>query len=180
MEVLVNPVFKLYAFGVVLLVLSFSVLSYGGNDFRLLLMSSDQSDVKECNLKGLVGLVKENINPYEDMDVLSFMSSMEKAIDSHADAIVLPHSIVMEQENSILQDYLRKLNKENQIIFVAPEVNSKKNIFSSWNSLSMDNLRKGKIKNKDLRIQRKLSKLSKLLNKIEFKNSNLGRLKVYL
>lgn len=181
MEVLVNPVVRLHLVGVVLLLISFSLMSYGSTgNFKMLLMSSDQNEVKECNLQGLIGVIKENINPYEGMDVLSFMSSMEKAIESKADAIVLPHSIVMERENSILQDYLRKLNKENQILFVAPEVNSKNNIFSSWNSVSMEKVKKGEVKIKDLRIQRKLGKLSTLLNRIEAKESNFKRLKIYL
>jgi hypothetical protein len=149
-------------------------------DFRLLLMSADQNQVKDCELDSLAKIIKEKINPYEGMDVLSFMASMEKAIDEKADAIVLPHAIIMESENSILRDYLKKLNKENRILFLAPEVNSKNNIFSDWKSASLQSIQEGEVLSKDFRMQRKLGEFSKLLKKAKMPADKWKRLKVYL
>lgn len=176
-----SPVVRLHLLGVVLLALSFSIYSYSAqNDFRMMLVSSEEGDAKECDMTGLTEFIKENINPYEGMDVLSFMASMEKAVETKTDVVILPHAILMERENSILKEYLKKLTSENQILFLAPEVSSKNNIFSEWNSLSMDEIRLGEAKSKDLRIKRKLTAFSKLLKEVKWESSRLKRLKLYM
>lgn len=150
------------------------------SDLKLLMLSHDGEDLQACGIKKLSKVIGQNIDPYQGMDVLSFMASMEEAVEQKADIVILPHSILMEKENSILNDYLKKLNSENNILFVAPKVNSNKNIFNGWKAVDLSLVKSGGVSSKNYRINGKLNKFSKFLGKIQGRDKDLERLQLFL
>ncbi|MEC9283876.1 MAG: hypothetical protein VX642_14275 [Bdellovibrionota bacterium] len=159
---------------------SYTYADQTSSELNVLILSQDGSEIEDCSIKKLSQVVGQNINPYQGMDVLSFMANMEEAVEKKADVVILPNSILMERENSILNDYLKKLSSENNILFIAPKVNSKKNIFNGWKSVDLLTVKSGGVRSVNYRINGKLEKFSKLLGRLEGKEKKLTRLQLFL